>query len=163
LFVSGLHRSKEEEEIVNKYLMMMSAAAAVLAGTGGASGQLLSNGCGLGTIQNEKGVYSVQYSNCLHSGIDFGQGLVRKTPQGKFLDLSDSYFVASGIVMSFDLSFPLKNGGTWALWVGMNGTTSFISDSGTYTMGGTPKKGGGKSMAKTMALIARQKAAKAQR
>ena len=146
---------------MNKYLMMMSAAAAVLAGTDGASGITLDNGCNLNLIQNGRGIYSVQYGNC-GSAISYGQGLARKTRQGKFVDLSDNYSDGSGIAMSIDISLPLKNVGTWALWVGLSGTTSFVANSGTYTVGAAAKTGGN-LMAETKALIARLKAARAQR
>ena len=151
---------------MNKYLLL--SAAAVLAGTSGAiassarGGAIdLGNGCGLVLTEVQKGVYAVQYNGCGGSGVETGQGLSRKTAQGKSVQLSDNYFGNDrSTADSLDISLPLKNGGTWALWIEFSGTSSFIANSGTYTVGAAAKKTGGNVMAETRALIARLRAAR---
>ena len=151
---------------MNKYLMM--SAAAVLASANGATasnagnGISLGGGCGLNIVGSGKGVYAVLYTSCGGPGVDTGQGLSRKTAQGKSVELSSNYFgSAKSLGISYDISLPLRSGGTWATWIEISGVTAFLANSGTYTAGAAHKKGRNVA-AETKALIARLRAAKGQ-
>jgi len=153
---------------MNRYLML--SAAALLASTNGAiashaesAGISLGNGCGIGIVGGG-GIYAAQYFGC-GSGISNGQGLSRKTGRRtKSVELSDNYFGSqTNYGRSFDISLPIKSGGTWALWLEFNGTTAFIADSGTYTVGAAARRTRGNLAAETKALVARLKAERAHR
>src|SRR5690349_11467909 len=80
---------------MTRYLML--TAAAVLAGTGAAAGTFvnavsLGSGCELNLYTSGKGIFAVAYAAACggNGGEGTGQGLVRKTPQGKRLDLTYS-------------------------------------------------------------------------
>jgi hypothetical protein len=145
---------------MNRYLML--SAAALVASTGWASaakvksGTLdVGSGCTFGIVQEERGVYVVRYGDGAS-----GQGLSRKTANGKAVELSDNVLGSdTSTAVSFDISLPLKNGGTWALWTEFSGTTAFIANSGNYSVCAAPKAGGGLN-AETKALIERLKAAR---
>jgi len=149
---------------------MLSAAAAMLTAPGGTTAAnsktvVLGSGssCGWVVTEVQKGVYAVQYLGSNGSVASTGQGLSRKTAQGKSVELSDNYFgSAHSLGISFDFSLPFKNGGTWALWLEFSGVSAFMANSGTYTVCTGPRTGRS-HLAETKALIERLKAARAQR
>jgi hypothetical protein len=163
---------------MNKHLMLMGAAATALAGPAGtiaANSKTVALGPGSGgsscpwvVTEVQKGVYAAQFHSL--TGISTGQGLSRKTPQGKSVELSmsNNYFGSgTSIGFSLDVSLPFRTGGTWALWIEFSGVDAFMGNSGTYSVCTAPKAGGSKAgggiRAQTMALIARLRAERAQR
>ena len=148
---------------MNRYLML--SAAALVASTGLASASKVKSGaldvgsgCTLGIAQVEHGVYVARYGDGAS-----GQGLSRKTANGKAVELSDNVFGSdTSTAVSFDVSLPLKNGGTWALWTEFSGTTAFIANSGNYSVCTAPVAGGSLKT-ETLALIERLKAARGAR
>jgi hypothetical protein len=151
---------------MNKYLMLSATALLASAGEATASnvssGISLGNGCALG-IAGGGGIYVVQYFGRGGGGIATGQGLERKVRHKKSVELSSNYFgSATSMGISYDISLPIRPGGTWALWVEYNGTTAFIADSGTYTVGVAGPRKGRHLAARTKALIERLRAAEGQ-
>lgn len=115
---------------MNPYLLL-SAAALVAAASPATAGKRVTNvsldglSCGeLKLVEPQKGVFAVQYTNC--GLVATGQGLARKTDQGKFVDLSDNYYGNyRSAALNFDLSLPLRTGGSWTAWIEFSGTTGF--------------------------------------
>jgi hypothetical protein len=129
---------------MNKCFLL--SAAAILATTTASPGNTL-GGFSFGTsggapscdgftvYSNGASVWSVTYNNC--SGpISYGQGLLGRYPAvaGRSADVSDNILgVAYGIFseyISFSLPGRLKAGKPWEMWIGLNGTTSFLANSG---------------------------------
>jgi hypothetical protein len=84
--------------------------------------------------------------------------LARKTANGKSVDLSDNVEGNSAFTISFDISLPLKNGGTWGQWNQYSATTSFLANSGTYKLAGPSQRHDGTHSAFTT-LIEKLRAA----
>jgi hypothetical protein len=80
-------------------------------------------------------VWSWQHTNnnCA-SGVSYGQGLVGKVVGQSAANMSDTFFGQNyGIFseyLSYTLPKKLKNGKPWELFVGINGTTSFLGNEG---------------------------------
>ena len=133
---------------MNKYLML--SAAAVLAATGGANATgayaagsvTISFGndyCDFLILRHTGTAYVDIHDfeqGCGHSFNSYGQGLAAETKGiGKNVDLSDNYLVISGNgtgALNFDISLPLRRGGTYCIWFTSNAVTSIDLGCSTY-------------------------------
>ena len=148
---------------MNKYLML--SAAAILAATNAKAGTVLysfqfgtgggGSYCDGGTVySNGLPVMSWQHTNnnCA-SGVSYGMGSAGKFEgvKGKYALMSDSFFAQNYGIFSEYLAYllpeKLKCGKSrWTLWVGLNGTTAFVGNSGPLLCVNAPaRKGNGKS------------------
>ncbi|MFL6689814.1 MAG: hypothetical protein ACJ8IR_06450 [Alphaproteobacteria bacterium] len=143
---------------MNKYLMLTSAAllsSQAAAGTPAGTIYFDHSDCAITFNTSGAGIYAAQYSQCGNSGIAYGEGLAMKSAFGKHVELSYS----ANSEISFDLSLPFKNRGTWTEWQQINGTSSFVVDSGTYKLHPHAKIGRG-VVSQTAALIEQHKGLK---
>lgn len=141
---------------MNRYLLL--SAAGLLACTSGAAAAKKEFAyCGLNLFEPQKGVFAVQYPDG-----STGQGLTRKTPQGRFLELSNNYYGNyTSIALSYDLSLPFQAGGTLTAWIEFSGTTSF--EGGTSTCNGAGQRDRALLLGKVRELIAARRAARVTR
>jgi len=130
---------------MNKYLLL-SAAAALATTAAHAGTQTATFGfgtpsggsyCDGGTLYTSgSSVWSWQHTNADCYGFtSMGQGLKGKlNASGKGASMSDTFFGADYGIFSeyvgFVLPAKIKNGKTWQVWVGINGTTSFLANTG---------------------------------
>ena len=150
---------------MNKYLLISAAALLASAGTADAVTVTFSGYCGSIILTPQSNRYNAQFIGCSGQLTGTGFGIAEKIKGfGKFVDLSDNalgnnYGIYSEY-LSYLLSLPLKNGGSWSLWIGINGISSFEGNSGTYNVDG--QRHGGRSIAaETRALVEKLKSAKA--
>jgi hypothetical protein len=147
---------------MNKYLML--SAAAVLASSASAyagshtfvfgtasGGSYCDGGTVVTAIGGNKAVRAWKHTNnnCA-SGTSEGQGLVGKIKGlKKASDMSDTFEGKNYGVFSEQLSYTLpgaiKTGGTWTLWIGLNGTTSIEGTSGVLNQVNARSMGKGKT------------------
>jgi hypothetical protein len=129
---------------MNKYLLLSAAAA--LASTSANAGTAVksfqfgtaSGGsyCDGGTLYTSgSSVWSWQHTNANCYGfVSYGQGLKGTQAGVKGADMSDTFFGAAYGIFSEYVSFMLpkkiKNGEQWQVWLGINGTTSFLANAG---------------------------------
>ena len=134
----------------------MLSATALLASAGSASAKYtvvcFGSSPAIG-VTHSGVVYNAQFLGTSNIGF----GLAGDTKGiGKNVDfLSDNYFENyRSIAMYVDVSLPLKNGGTWTLWLEQNGTSGFPVNAGTYTINCTAPQGAHSNiLAGTRALI----------
>ncbi len=95
--------------------------------------------CDGGTVYSSgANIWSWQHTNADCAGfVSDGQGLVGKLKvagKGEGAGMSDTFFGADYGIFSeyvgFVLPKKLKNGGTWEVWLGLGGTTSFLANEG---------------------------------
>jgi hypothetical protein len=145
---------------MNKYFLL--SAAAVLASTAANASSTIgsynfgtaagtSSCTGFNVSTGPASVWSVIYNNC--SGPpSYGLGLLGKSKavKGKTATMSDNYFAIdygiSSEYASFTLPAKLKAGQPWELWLGMNGTTAFLANTGVLVANNGAKHRTGKSI-----------------
>jgi hypothetical protein len=160
---------------MNKYLML--SAAAVFAATGANAGtfqhsfQFGTSGgtsyCDGGSVYTSgSSVWAWQHTNADCAGATTeGQGLLGKlNATGKSADMSDTYLGQLYGIFSEQLGYvlpkKLANGKPWELYIGLNGTTSFLGNSGVLVnVNGAQHKGGKSTAAGLKQLISVHKAA----
>lgn len=143
---------------MNKYwllstAMILASASAAQAATKVTT--LCDNGSPFIRISNTGEIYNAQY---LDDQGEIGLGISGKSKGfGKHVLISESSNNYNDPDMAYatDLSLPLRNGGSWNLWVEFSGTTAIDGDSGSYTIcnGAAVKPGGASIMARTQKLI----------
>jgi len=146
---------------MNKYLMMSAAAALAAASRADAKTATLcdENNQPMFTVNYVHDIYTVQYS-----GSDGGLGIGERTKGlGKHVPISDNYFCATDALcswaLSYDISLPLKDGGTWTTLIKFSGTSAFIGNSGNYKLcNAAPSNSNTGMRARTKALIDRIRA-----
>jgi hypothetical protein len=156
---------------MNKYLML--SAAALVASTSGAAAANASRTdtvtfdgyCGSVRIVHSGPQYNAAFFSCGGALTGIGFGLAQKTKgMGRHVDISDNQYGNNrSIAVNTDFSLPFRTGGTWGLWIEFSGVSSFLGNSGTYSVNVPAHQGKGKSLtAETRALIERLRAAKGQ-
>ena len=130
---------------MNKYLMLSTAMVLGAVTSAGAADKKYATVC----FNGSPGIDLVYIDPFYHAhylstpGGGFGIALKTKG-EGKHVLMSDNdTSLGDDATESFDLTLPLKNGGTWGLYIEYSGTTSFEADSGTYTLcDGKPSENG---------------------
>lgn len=146
---------------MNKYLLISAAALLASAASADAVTVTFSGYCGSIILTPQGKRFNAQYIGCSGQLTGTGFGVAEKIKGvGKFVDLSDNalgnnYGIYSEY-LNYQLSLPLKNGGSWSLWVGVNGISSFEGNSGTYNVDGAGR-GGRNIVAETRALLEKLK------
>ena len=84
------------------------------------------------------------------------------TVDKKAFQLSQNYNSGHSIALMYDIFKPIRNGGTWDLWICFSGTSCFEGNSGVYKLG-FPASGGSRmaTTARVVGMIAERKAARA--
>jgi hypothetical protein len=171
---------------MNKYLLLsaaavLSGATAVHAGTycfgfntaGGGSycdSAMVFTGIDGGAFGGSVRAWRHLNNNC-SGGASDGYGVLGKTPElGKVSILSDNLMALNYLSpfesVAFQLPKKIKDGATWALWVGFNGTTFFQGNAGelsgvTDCQNRAERHGGKSTVASVMELIRAHRNAKA--
>lgn len=150
---------------MNKYLLVSAAAILASAGAADATTVGFSGYCNGVVLTHQGKNYNARYTNCSGTVTGTGFGVAVKTKGlGKNVDLSDNAYANNyGIyseVLNYDLSLPLKNGGKWSLWVGLDGISSFEVNAGTYNVD-VPGHGGRNLVAETKALVEKLRSGRA--
>lgn len=132
---------------MNKYMMLTATAllsSTALADPRSDSETINLGGCSSFLMTWSKSVYIVRESGVSGScsGLFTEIGIAGKTKGvGNNLNVALPV-VAAPRAASIDFSLPLKTGGKWAIWLSDTGSTTFIVESGTYTV---KRKGDAKS------------------
>jgi hypothetical protein len=131
---------------MNKYFLL--SAAAVLASTAANASSTI----GSYNFGTAAGTSSCTGFNVSTGPDSFGLGLLGKSKavKGKTATMSDNYFAIdygiSSEYASFTLPAKLKAGQPWELWLGMNGTTAFLANTGVLVANNGAKHRTGKSI-----------------
>lgn len=153
---------------MNKYLLLSAAAllsSAAMAGEGlppaatsihfiGANGTSYCDGMRLRGAGNGFIVGQHTFTECGGASAIPEWGLAgRRKPLGK-----EVFFYEPTMSDGYIISLPLQTGGAWSLYATTNGTTIFLVNHGTYSLG-PPRKGAhGSTAAKVEELVAKLKA-----
>lgn len=142
---------------MNKYLMMSATAffattVAASADDGkksnsGSATVMFGSSCDYYDLHWQGAVYVAEhvYTACGSNYVFPELGIGGKTKGlGNNVNFSDpSFYIIYGenYAAGLDLSTPIKNGGTWELWVAFNQSSAILANEGTYQVGHDVKLG----------------------